>query len=990
MQGMTSADISRALSSRLDGEIATSDGARAMYGADASNYRRIPLAVVFPRHVEDVKTTVSVCADSGTPITMRGGGTSVAGNSVGPGVVIDTSRHMDRILDLDPVSRTARVEAGVVLASLQEAARPHGLRFGPDPSTNSRCTLGGMIGNNACGNHSVAWGTTADNIRRLALLTATGTVLEAGDSTAEEWEAKQDLHGEEGRIYRELLQLENANRGLWRSELSSFSRRVSGYGVDRLLPERGRSLAKALVGTEGTCGIVLEAEVQLVTPPSAHVLCVLGFPDDIAAADAVPTILPHHPLTVEGMDSELVTVARGGIRDGMPEGDAWLFVELGGETLDEAQDRADALLLALGRARTGPSSLIVTEERQRRALWKIRRDGAGLATRDTTTGNEAWPGWEDAAVPPENLGSYLREFRALLRRYDLRGCSYGHFGEGCIHVRVDFDLFTTRGVAEFRSFVEEAADAVVAHGGSLSGEHGDGLARSALLSRMYSAEMMNSFAAFKQIFDPANILNPGIVIDPPQIDEHLRHQAVQPLDLPTPRLRYPEDEGDFARAVRRCVGVGKCRSADGAVMCPSWLATNDEKHSTRGRARLLQELVSGDAVTAGWQSKDALEALDGCLSCKGCSNDCPVGVDMAVYKAEFLYQHYRRRLRPLAHYSMGWLPLMARIATRMPRLVNAVTRSRLQGLLKRAGGIDATRSIPRFAPQSFVASRRSSAQRELAGHGTERGAPDQMRTRSVDTRESPQDVVLLPDTFGNYLAPQVLHAGIRVLEAAGLNVRLPDGGVCCGLTWFSTGQLGTVERVLRRTEKALAAAQGDELPIVVLEPSCATMLRSEARAVLGDTPFTRYLARHVFTLAEALERFAPGWTPPRVDARAVGQVHCHQTSVLGFDADRRLMTRAGIDSSGMQSGCCGLAGNFGFERGHGEISATIAGQRLLPALAAGGLLPGPATPGNSNSESAAAGSAVPLADGFSCRTQMSQLGGVQARHLAEILADQLP
>ncbi|NED96562.1 FAD-binding oxidoreductase [Phytoactinopolyspora alkaliphila] len=965
MPESSGAGVVTALSARLNGEVDARPGTRAMYGADASNYRRIPLAVVFPRDTEDIATAVSLCAETGTPLTMRGGGTSVAGNAIGPGIVVDTSRHVNRILEVDSEARTARVEPGVVLADLQRAVLPHGLRFGPDPSTISRCTVGGMIGNNACGNHSVAWGTTADNVHRLTVLTPSGTVLRPGEYSAEQWSRQLDLAGDEGDIYRELDRLEQANRGLWRQELAAFSRRVSGYGVDRLLPERGRSVAKALVGTEGTCGVVLDATVGLVQPPRHQILVVLGFSDDAGAADVVPVILSHGPLTVEGLDSELLAVA-GASREGLPAGDAWLFVELGGDTADDARRRAEDMLRDLGRAwGAAESSLIVVDQRRRAALWRIRKDGAGLATRDAA-GREAWPGWEDAAVPPANLGAYLRQFRSLLSNYGLRGLSYGHFGEGCIHVRINFDLLSAGGVARFRSFVEDAADLVVAHGGSLSGEHGDGLARSALLSRMYSPGVIRSFAEFARIFDPAGILNPGIVVDPPDIDQHLRYRSAGPIDLPAPRLHYPDDDGDLTRAVRRCVGIGKCRSGDGAVMCPSWLVTAEEKHSTRGRARILQEIVSGQAVPDGWRSEDAREALDLCLSCKGCASDCPVGVDMAVYKAEFLHQHYRRRIRPLAHYSLGWLPVLARIATHMPRIVNAVASSRLQPVLKRLGGIDRARAIPRFARRSFLSARPSAsggrpARRASGEAPTSAGSP-------TNTRK----VVLWPDTLGNYLAPEVLHAGLRVLEAAGLEVHVPRGGVCCGLTWFSTGQLGMAASALRRSEKALDAPRSHGWPIVVLEPSCAAMLRSEATAVLGDTGFTRYLRSHVVTLAEALERFAPEWAPPSISAPATGQVHCHQSSVLGFEADQRLMAHAGIDPRGMQDGCCGLAGNFGFEDGHAQISAGIAGLKLLPAV-----------------ESAPAG-AVYVADGFSCRTQLAQLAGIRARHLAEVLAAHLP
>ncbi|MGC9668313.1 FAD-binding and (Fe-S)-binding domain-containing protein [Planosporangium sp. 12N6] len=938
--------LARDLAASVAGDVDFGRGARAMFGADASNYRRIPEGVVFPRSADDIAATLRLCRAAGVPVTMRGGGTSIAGNSIGPGVVIDTSRYLNRILAIDPEARTARVEPGVVLTTLTREAARYGLTFGPDPSTASRCTLGGMIGNNACGTHSVAWGTTADNVESLDLVLADGTPLTVGAYSAAEWQERLALPTREGELFRGLDELERRYRETWRTRLSGYSRRVSGYGVDRLLAERGRSVAQALVGTEGTCAIVVGATLRLTPLPKARVLVVLGYPDDIAAADTVPAILTRAPLAVESWDWELQAMAGSGA-PALPEGTAWLFVELGADDDTEAAARAQDLLTHVRAGQPGgPSAQLVTDRAAQARLWRLRADGAGLATRDTS-GGEAWPGWEDAAVPPERLGSYLREFRGLLKKYDLRGVSYGHFGEGCIHVRINFDMVSEQGVRVFRSFLEDAADTVAAHGGSLSGEHGDGLARSELLSRMYPPEVIDSFAAFKRVWDPDGVLNPGIVVDPQPLDANLRY--TRRAELPLPVLHYPEDQGDLRRALRRCVGVGKCRSDVGTVMCPSWLVTKDEKHSTRGRARILQEIVNGEFVSDGWRSTDALEALDLCLSCKGCSSDCPTGVDMATYKAEFLHQHYRGRRRPAAHLSMGWLPASARLASLMPGLVNAVTRSPAQGLLKRLGGIDRQRAIPTFAARSFVSTHRR-------------------RHRAADRTPTGQPVLLWPDTFNNYLTPEVLTAGDTVLHHAGLAPRLPDKGVCCGLTWFSTGQLGIARRVLERTARVLAPAQEAGLPIVVLEPSCATMLRSEARSVLGETPFTTYLHDNVVTLAEALERYAPDWQPPAVGRTGVGQVHCHQSSVLGYDADERLMVRAGIDPTGMQRSCCGLAGNFGFEDGHYDVSRAAAERLLLPAVDGAG------------------DDAVLLADGFSCRTQVQQLAGRRAAHLAEVLA----
>jgi FAD/FMN-containing dehydrogenase/Fe-S oxidoreductase len=904
----------------------------ALYTTDASNYRHVPRGVVLPETVDDIVAAVAAARARDLPVIARGGGTSVAGNACGPGLVIDTSRHVGGVLSLDPEARLARVLPGTVLDDLQAVAAPHGLRFGPDPSTHSRCTIGGMIGNNACGSHSVAWGRTADVVRSLDVLLYDGTRLRVGrDEPAE------------GRIFDELRALVRDNLGVLRKELSTWPRRVSGYGLEHLLPENGFDVAKALVGSEGTCVTVLEATVALAELPKHRVLAVLGFASDIAAADAVPSILPWSPLTVEGVDAELVALLPGRVSD-LPPGGAWLFVELAGEDPAEAAERARALAASLEL--TG--SAVLGDPVAQRKLWRIREEGAGLATR-LAGGAEAWPGWEDAAVPPERLGAYLREFKELMRAHGRKSVVYGHYGEGCLHLRLDFDLLSQPGIAGFRRFLEEAADLVAAHGGSLSGEHGDGQARSELLSRMYSPEMLEVFGRFKAIFDPAGRMNPGIIVAPRKVDADLRVRPA-PLSLEDVTvLGYPEDRGSFGQALRRCVGVGKCRNTSGGgVMCPSYRATREEQHSTRGRAHLLAEMINGEVITDGWRSAEVHDALDLCLSCKGCLSDCPVDVDMATYKAEFLHQHYRRRLRPASHYSMGWLPLWLRASALAPRLANAVGRSKLAGLVKRLGGIAPERALPEFARTPFT-----------------RARPD-LRRRASGERK----VVLWPDSFNNYLTPSVLDAACEVLTAAGYDVVLPDRGVCCGLTWVSTGQLGVARQVLRRTLDVLGPylEQGHE--VAGLEPSCTALFRSDLPALLPGDPRAELLAARTFTFAELLERAPVPFAALDVDA--VTQVHCHQHAVLGFTADESAMAAAGVRNTTLDSGCCGLAGNFGFERGHYAVSKAVAEDRMLPAIRA------------------AAPETIVVSDGFSCRTQIEQESGRRAVHLAELLRRALP
>ncbi|MFD7894064.1 FAD-binding and (Fe-S)-binding domain-containing protein [Streptomyces sp. NPDC059743] len=955
--------LARALRAAVRGEVEFDAAARALTTMDASNYRRVPVGVVAPRDAADVAAALAVCREYGVPVVPRGAGTSIAGNATGVGVVLDLTRHLRSIVSVDARARTAVVQPGVVLDDLRAAVRPHGLTFGPDPSTHSRCTLGGMIGNNACGSHSVAWGTTADNIHELSVLTYGGDTLRLGRG----WDGAPV--GLRELVDRHLAPLRTGFP-------AGLPRLISGYALPALLPEAGPDLARAFCGSEGTLGVVTEATVRLVEAPAARALAVLGYPDESAAAEAASGLLPYGPLTVEGMSEDLVRVRErsggrgaGGGRGGrggpeLPLGGAWLFVETGGATPAEAR----AAALEILRVADPLDGLVVDDPAAQRALWRVREDAAGTATR-MADGSEAWPGWEDCAVPPARLGAYLRDFRALLAEHGLRGTPYGHFGDGCIHVRIDFDLLSEDGVRRFRRFSEEAAALVVAHGGSLSGEHGDGLARSELLSKMYGDELVGLFRQFKDVWDPAGGMNPGVLARPARLDENLRF-SVLPRERVDVAFGYPHDGpggGDFSAAVRRCVGVAKCRvagpSSGPGVMCPSFRATGEEQHSTRGRARLLHEMLAGEVVTDGWRSAEVRDALDLCLSCKGCRSDCPVGVDMATYKAEFLYHHYRGRRRPAAHYAMGRLPVWLRAAAPFAPVLNAAARvPLLAGLAKRLAGIAPERTVPRLAPETFGRwlRRRMKGRAEVFDHG--------------------RTVILWPDTFTEHLAPSVGRAAVRVLEAAGVGIVVPPGErggqrgrggrVCCGLTYVSTGQLDQARTVMRRTLDRLEPLLDLELPVLVLEPSCAATLTTDVPELLRGDPRAARLAASVRTFAQALEECAPEWEPPRLDRPVAGQTHCHQHAVLGDAADRRLRERAGLTGE-LSGGCCGLAGNFGFERGHYEVSVACAEDQLLPSVRAAGP------------------EAEVLADGFSCRTQLDQLGGHRARHMAEVLGEAL-
>lgn len=934
-------DHPTALADRLRRSGVESDASprrRAEYSSDASNYRVVPEVVAFPHDADQVEQALSLARETDVPVTARGAGTSVAGNAVGPGLVLDFSRYMGAVLDIDAASRSVRVQPGCTLGALQLAARPFGLRFGPDPSTWSRCTIGGMVGNNACGPHALAYGRTADNVRSLDVVDGTGRRYRAGTDLG---------------VIPGLSQLVFEHMELIRTHLGQFSRQLSGYSLDHLLPEQGHQVARALVGTEGTAVIVLEADLTLVPMAPAPALLVLGYPDMPSAADDVTTLLTNQRtrpaiLAIEGLDAHLVERVRAfrGALPRLPRGAGWLLVEVDGESSDEAVAAAAELAGETGAW----DRAILPAGPEAQAVWRIREDGAGLAGR-SARGRAAWPGLEDAAVPVQQLGAYLRDFELLLTDHDLQGASYGHFGDGCIHVRLDVPL-EHDGVA-LREFMSDAADLLHAHGGSLSGEHGDGRARSELLSRIYPPAVIELFERFKALTDPDNRLNPGIVVRPAALDVDLRRPAAS--EVRGLGFAFTEDDGSFTRAVHRCVGVGKClttSSLNQAVMCPSYQATRDEKNSTRGRARVLQELTNGSLVPTDWAAPEIAESLDLCLSCKACSRDCPAGVDMAALKSETLFRRYRRRRRPASHYALGWLPLWARLASYAPWAANTVLGNPVlrRGALRLAG-VDERRSLPTIATPFHRWSRRYA--RPLRDAGGDSG----------------RSVVLWVDTFTETMAPGPAQAATRVLSQAGFTVAFAGRNACCGLPLITTGQLTAARHTLRRLVAVLSPYAAAGIPIIGLEPSCVAAVRSDLVDLLPDDPRARTVATGVSTLAEFLRSPAvrESWTPPDLSGlEVIAQPHCHHHAVMGYGPDLEVLAAAGASVTTV-AGCCGLAGNFGMERGHYEVSVQVAENGILPAL------------------NASAPDAVVLADGFSCRVQVADLGGRSAVHLAELL-----
>jgi FAD/FMN-containing dehydrogenase/Fe-S oxidoreductase len=931
--------------------------ARALYSSDASLYRVIPQAVVKARHVDDLLAVHEASRALGVPITLRGAGTSIAGNAVGPGIVVDT-RGFNRVLEIDPDARTARVEPGVVHADLQRAAAPYGLRFGPDPSTHPRCTIGGMIGNNACGSRALGYGRTVDNVEALDVVFGNGERVSLGGDSGgfEARSARTSTTGGPATVER-LGAIADANLAHVRTEFGRFGRQVSGYSLEHLLPER-RRVDRFLVGSEGSLATVLEATVRLVTDEPGRLLLVLGYPSMAEAADAVPALLAAAPgrlIACEGLDARIVELvrAKGSAVPELPKGGGWLFAEVAGADAREVTDR----LAAVGGAL---ATRLVTNEAEAAALWRIREDGAGLAGRSLET--PAYSGWEDAAVPPEHLGAWLRDFDEILAAHGLQGIPYGHFGDGCIHCRIDFpfEAGQPESAKVFRDFMTACAHKLREYRGTLSGEHGDGRVRGELLQFMYDETSLDLFRQAKAVCDPENLMNPGIITapdgGPASITDDLR--PVRPRSKPRAALRLLHDDGDLGAAVHRCTGVGKCVAPKtNGVMCPSYLATKDEKDSTRGRSRVLQEALDG-ALVKGLSDPAVGEALDLCLACKGCSSDCPSGIDMATYKSEALYQKHTvdKVRRPRSHFFLGQLPRWARLAAPFAVLVNMLMKvPPFAAIAKRMAGLDQRRSVPRFAERTLR--RAAEAPRSRDSLGTAVTAP-------VDVQP---DVWIWADSFTDHFFPRSGLAAIRYLEAQGLRVKVIQDDACCGLTWITTGQLDKAKSIVGRTVRTLAPYITSGVPVVGLEPSCTATLRSDA-VELSSSPEAQLVADGLLTFAELVTRLDLD-LPDLRGVEVVAQPHCHQSAVLGWNVDQALLQRAGATVTKV-AGCCGLAGNFGVEEGHYEVSVAVAETHLLPAV-------------RSQPD------AVVLADGMSCRVQLDDLADIPTMHLAELFASRI-
>ena len=952
------AELEQELKRVIKGEVRFDRGSRALYSSDGSNYRQIPIGLVIPLDDNDVIAAVAACRKFGAPVLPRGAGTSLAGQTCNVAVVLDFTKYMNKILEVDPAAGFARVQPGVVLDTLRNRAEKNQLTFGPDPSTHSRCTLGGMIGNNSCGTHSLLAGKTVDNVIELRILLYDGTQITVGAvSGEEEIDSMIAQGGRRGEIYSKLRDLRDQYAHLIRAKYPNIPRRVSGYNLDQLLPENGFNLAKALVGTEGTCMIVLEAKLRLIQSPQHRSLVCLGYSDTFAAADHVPEILPLKPIGLEGFEGTIVDGLKKKKAPNLeliPEGRGFLLVEFGSNDPVEADASARKLIDLLKQAPDAPNMRLYTKA-EARHVWKLRESGPRAAAAAPGMPPE-WEGWDDAAVPPEKLGNYLRDIRKLLDEYNYHTAFYGHFGHGCIHMRVSFDLQSEEGIRNYMEFVDRAADLVVSYGGSLSGEHGDGQSRAALLPKMFGPELIRAFGEFKSVWDPDNKMNPNKVVNAYLPTENLRLGADYKPNDPKTYFKFPDDDGSFAKASLRCIGLGECRKQDSGSMCPSYMVTLEEEHSTRGRAHMLFEVLQGEVIGDGWKDENVKKALDLCLSCKACKSECPTNVDVATYKAEFLAHYYEEKSRPLHAYAFGMIDRWARLGSKTPRLANFFSgapgfRQILQGILHLAP----QRKLPQFARttfQSWAKKNRVPSLGDAGAHANASGKPD---------------VILWADTFNNYFHPGTGRAALEVLQDAGFNVTVPQMHLCCGRPLYDFGLLDQAKKYLERVLTVLTKYIVAGVPLVVLEPSCASVFRDELRNLFPHDARAIRLRAETFLLSEFLERHAPGYTPPQISGKVLLHGHCHHKSIMGIGDEESLLRKTGADLQSIDSGCCGMAGPFGFEKDKYSVSQAVGERVLLPAVRN--------TPAD----------ALIVSDGFSCREQILQATGRRAFHLAEAL-----
>jgi FAD/FMN-containing dehydrogenase/Fe-S oxidoreductase len=972
----------------LKGEVRFDEGSRALYSTDASNYRQIPIGVVLPKTEDDIINTINICRKYSAPLLSRGGGTSLAGQCCNVAVMMDMSKYYNKVLHIDKEKKLVTVQPGIVLDEMcHTTEREAGLTFGPDPATHDHCTLGGMLGNNSCGVHSVmaqfyGYGArTSDNTETITVVTYDGVTMKLGPTSDEAYEQIQKEGGRKAEIYKKMRELRDKYAGLIRKKFPNIPRRVSGYNLPALLPENGFNVAHALVGSESTLVTITEATLKLITTPKERSLLVLGYPSLPDAGYAVPEIMKQEPIGLEGLDDLLIEFMR---RKGLniqdipllPLGNAWLMVEFGGDSKEDSNNKAKKLMDELKRKNNPPTMSLFDDPEQEKKLWEVRESGLG-ATAWVPGEPNGGPGWEDSAVDPKNVGDYLKDLRALFDKYGYKPSIYGHFGQGCVHCRVGFDFLTKDGIEKYKQFTIEAAHLVVKYGGSLSGEHGDGQARGDLLPIMYGDELVEAFKEFKSIWDPQWRMNPGKIISTYGQTNDLRLGIDYNLPEPKTHFHFPDDAYSWGRITLKCVGVGECRRHEGGVMCPSYMVTKEEMHSTRGRSRLLYEMLHGDVIKGGWQNEHVKEALDLCLACKGCKGDCPVNVDMATYKSEFLSHYYEKKPRPITAYVFGWIYWWSRIASKMPGVANFFLHAPIiSNITKAIAGIAPQRKMPKYAERTFkswfLQRQKAEGKRQKAKIKGEQGLMNEERndrTKQPQTPNSkPQTVILWADTFNNYFLPQTLVAGVEVLEAAGFEVIVPKKSLCCGRPLYDFGMLNTAKQMLIDIMETLYDEIRDGVPIVGLEPSCVAVFRDELHNLFPHDEQASRLSKQVFTLGEFLEKKAPDFKIPELRQKAIVHGHCHHRSIMKMDCEKKVLQKTKLDYEVLPTTCCGMAGYFGYEKGtHYDVSIKAGEQMLLPKVRE------------------AEESTIIIADGFSCREQIDQETGRKAMHLAQVL-----
>jgi FAD/FMN-containing dehydrogenase/Fe-S oxidoreductase len=958
--------LARHLRKHIQGEVRFDSTSRRLYSTDASIYQIEPLGVVIPRSVQDVHATVQIAVEMRVPITARGGGTSLSGQSIGPGIVLDCSKYLNKILDVDAGSQRARIQPGVVLDQLNREVGQFDLQFGPEVATASRANLGGMIGNNSAGSRSIVYGKTIDHVRRLDVLLSDGTSARFAPVTSQEWERKAGQQNLEGAIYRNLQQIVVDNGEEVRRRFPRILRRVSGYNLDVLdrglsafhngMPAAPMGLHQLIIGSEGTLAVVTDVELGLVRKPACRGLLVPHFASLAAAMDALQACLEFQPSAVELIDQMLLDLARNNLSlkdtmaavQGRPA--ALFMVEFSGDQERDVADRVEKLGKRL-RGVQGVTALVpALNASLRNPLWSLR--SAALPLLLGLPGDRKPVTFvEDTAVAPEHLPAFIARFQEVLKRHGTSGAFYGHASVGCLHIRPILNLKNGDDLVRMRRITEDITDLVLEFGGALSGEHGDGLARSEWNRKMFGETVYQAFRQVKHAFDPNNLFNPGKVVDAPAMTENLRYgPGYAPSDPPT-IFDYSKQEG-FVRSIELCNGSGVCRKQQGGTMCPSFRATLDEQDSTRGRANALRLALAGDSPLSAMRQKWVHEVLDLCLMCKACKSECPSNVDMAKLKAEFLQFYYQDRPRPLGQRMMAGIHLFNRAAAPLAWLVNPIQKNRLfRWLLEHAAGIDRRRSLPPLHVNHF---RRWFARRR-------------------PSRGTGKRVLLLDDCFTTFNEPQIGKAAVRVLEAAAYEVELV-GLTCCTRPMLSKGFLAQARQLIQWQAPRLAARIADGTPILGLEPSCLLSLVDEWPELVPGLDTQR--------IARAAE-MADGWLAkqarsgvltlplrPRPE-HCVLHGHCHQKALLGTSgtaAGLRLIPE--MDVEVLDTGCCGMAGSFGFEREHFDLSMAIANLDLLPALKA-------------------QPEAIIVAPGTSCRHQIQDLAARRAWHPLQLLEQQL-